>query len=350
MLAPTLILAPLRGFTGCTFRTLYARFFTGIDGAVAPFIPSLQVRHITDNHIRDVLPENNPHMPVIPQVIGKSAGDFIRMAARLFDRGHGTVNWNLGCPFPVVVRKGRGCGMLPFPDRIDAFLDEVLSAIPNRLTIKTRLGLHDPEEIFRLIPILNAHPLASVIIHPRTGSQMYDGRPDESAFCTCLQEIRHPVIYNGDISCLADFRRLSNCFPEAAGWMIGRGVLTDPFLPATIRAGADQVPDKKARFRRFHDALFSAYGERLCGAAHLLERMKGYWQYFGRGFADSGAALKQIRKCRHPKAYLATVHRFLDQWVVWRPEWAGGPETPSAAAGCPWAIRAPARILPCRFA
>jgi tRNA-dihydrouridine synthase len=315
---PILYLAPLRGFTNAVYRNAFSRFFDGFDLAVSPFIPTTGSRRVRDCHVKDVLPENNRGMPVIPQIIGNSPEDFIRMAKRLSDLGYPSFNWNLGCPFPMVAKKQRGSGMLPHPDRIDAFLEKVIPVIPGELSIKARLGRYSDEEIFRLIPVFNRYPLKEVIIHPRTGVQMYDGRPDIDVFGRCLDRLRHPVVYNGDINCLEDFSRLSNRFPTLDRWMIGRGALINPFLPAIIKSGKDRFAGKIDVFRKFHDVLFSAYGEVFSGPAHLVERMKGFWLYFSQAFEDTRKFIKQVRKVRSPERYMARVARFFDEEAVWR--------------------------------
>ena len=317
-MTPILYLAPLRGFTNAVFRNVFSQFFDGVDLAVSPFISTTDSRRVRDCHVRDVLPENNRSMPVIPQIIGNDPEAFIRMARHLADLGYTGVNWNLGCPFPMVARKQRGSGMLPYPDRIDAFLDRVLPQVPCGISIKARLGRYSNEEIFRLIPVFNRYPLTEVIIHPRTGVQMYDGRPDIDAFGRCLGQLRHPVVYNGDIRRLADVAALSERFPAVHGWMIGRGVLINPFLPALIKANRDGFPEKIDRFRKFHDALFAAYRDVFSGPGHLVERMKGFWGYFSLAFEDARKLLKQIRKIRLPEAYMDRVSRFFDTEAVWR--------------------------------
>jgi tRNA-dihydrouridine synthase len=257
-------------------------------------------------------------MPVIPQILGNDPDAFVRMAGRLADLGYPTVNWNLGCPYPMVAKKQRGSGLLPHPDRIDAFLERVVPRVPGGVSIKARLGRYSEEEIFRLIPVFNRYPLREVILHPRTGVQMYDGRPDIEVFERCLTRLCHPVVYNGDIRGLADFAGLSARFPAVERWMIGRGALINPFLPSIIKSGADAASDKIARFREFHDALFAAYREVFSGPGHLVERMKGFWAYFSQAFDDTRKLIRQIRRIRRPEAYMARVARFLEGEAVWR--------------------------------
>ena len=309
----TLCMAPIRGYTPFLYRNLFASLFGGFDCALAPFIASRTDPVIKAKHVRDVLPENNRGLPVVPQILGKNANDFIRLANHLHDLGYECVNWNLGCPFPQVAGKGRGSGMLPFTDRIQRFLDEVIPAIQCRLSIKTRLGWRSKEDLLRLIPVFNRYPLAEVVIHPRTGIQRYEGRVDMASFEHALKAIGHPVVYNGDICTLYDFKRLSRRFPTVTRWMIGRGCLADPTLPAAIRTGTANPAARLPAIRRLHDALFDSYTETLDGPSHVLDKMKGYWLYFSKALEGKSRHVKAIKKAKHPKGYLAAVHRLFEE-------------------------------------
>ncbi len=101
-------------------------------------------------------------MPIVPQIIGNNHENFIPLARQLSDLGYKTVNWNLGCPFPMVAKKQRGSGLLPYPDKIDNFLEKTVPAIPNQLSIKIRLGRKTPDELVKLLPIFNRYPLQEI--------------------------------------------------------------------------------------------------------------------------------------------------------------------------------------------
>lgn len=311
-------LAPMRGITDAVFRTLFARRFPGFDLAVAPFISTVSGRRVKPALLKDIFPESNPTLPVVPQLLSKDPDDFILMAGRIADMGYNIVNLNLGCPYPMVAKKGRGSGMLPFPDRVAAFLDRIVPAIPCELSVKTRLGRHDPEEIFRLIPIFNQYPLAELIIHPRTGVQMYEGRPDLETFAACLGENIHPVAYNGDIRSFSNWEALAARFPAVRRWMIGRGAVADPFLIESIRSGKPGSSPDLIRFQEFHDALFDSYKNILSGPAHPIERMKGFWYYFAWSFNDSGQWIKKIQRARTPEQYQEAVSVFFASQPGWK--------------------------------
>jgi len=307
-----LYMAPMKGVTDHIFRSAFADHFGGFDLAVAPFIASKQDQRIKRKYVKDVLPENNTRMPVVPQILSKTAADFIVLANYLYDLGYDTVNWNLGCPYPMVANKERGSGMLPYTDRIRTFLDRVIPELRGSLSIKVRLGWKENTDIFRLLPVINQYPLSEIIIHPRTGLQRYEGPVDLDTFEDCLAVIRHPVVYNGDIQTVGDFRRLSRRFDRVYAWMIGRWCLADPFLPGRITSGTDNIPDKIYRMQRFHEALFEAYNRVLDGPSHVLNKMKGFWSYFSLPFEDCKKTMKKIKKTRRPDQYLEQVNLFFE--------------------------------------
>src|SRR5512145_1464774 len=119
-------LAPLQGMTDRIYRNLFPVYFKGVDLALAPFIPSVKKLKVETKHLRELDPDKNTGLPTIPQIMGSRPDDFTMLANRLHGMGYGTVNWNLGCPYPMVVKKGRGAGMLCYPDRIESFLETAM--------------------------------------------------------------------------------------------------------------------------------------------------------------------------------------------------------------------------------
>lgn len=312
-----LILAPLRGFTDAVFRNAFQRHFNGLSEAVAPFVTSIKGRRIKPAHLQDLAPADNRTIPVVPQILSNHPDEFICLANTLVDMGYPEINWNLGCPYPMVAKKYRGSGLLPHPGRIDRMLDKTLEQFSGKLSIKTRLGRFSSDEMDRLIPVFNRYPLNRVIVHPRTGVQMYAGSVDLKAFDACLRGISHPVVYNGDINDLTRFQRLESRFPSVSGWMIGRGLIANPFLPEMIQTRTRLIDQRNARFEKFHDDLVSGYCGRFCGPGHVLDRMKGFWRYFAADFPGGRRIVKQIRKTNTLDRYRQTVSEILDSQDRW---------------------------------
>ncbi len=320
--APKLLLAPLKGFTDAIFRRTFAEHFGGFDAAMAPFITAGPAERLRQNQLRELAPRPDDTLPVVPQILGNASEDFVFLARRLYDMGYAEVNWNLGCPFRPVAKKRRGSGLLPFPVLVEEFLDKTIPALPGGLSIKMRLGRNQAGEVDRLLPVFERYPIREIIIHPRTGRQMYTGDPDLDSFERCLGMTRHRVVYNGDITEIGGFAALRRRFPQVDGWMIGRGALTDPFLPAAIKTGGKEGNGASAKaeaFKAFYADLFGRYRSHLFGPGHLLGRMKGFWKYFAGAFANARDIERRIHRCHQLPRYVEIVERFFDEEA----EWAG---------------------------
>lgn len=285
----TLILAPLQGYTEVDFRLAWSSVFSGIDSAVSPFIPLASGSRFRDKHLRDVLPESNRRMKVIPQVLGNDPEKFLNLTNRLKDLGYETVNWNLGCPKRTVARKKRGSGILPYPELLREILEKLVPQLPIKLSVKTRLGYEKPEEFKELVRVYNDFPLESLIIHPRTGIQQYEGDMYLEDLDKTIGEIRHRVVFSGDIADRQSFAGLSARYPTISDWMIGRGMLSNPALAEIIlnKGGADDPAILRTRQIYFHQELYCEIRAKLQRTKTILNKMKDYWSYFSRWFEDS---------------------------------------------------------------
>jgi tRNA-dihydrouridine synthase B len=272
-------MAPLEGVTDKTFRSCYYDHFPGLSSALTPFlqIPD-KVKRVPLKNLKQVALPSESRVYEIPQLLLSETSAFLTAARALERAGYREVNWNLGCPSKGVVRKGKGSGLMPRTDHILKVLDKVLPELSIDISIKMRLGLEDREESFRLLPRLKEYPLSGLILHPRLGSQMYSGSVDLDGFETALELYGKPICYNGDIKKLDDFRSLKARFPQINEWMIGRGLLANPFLPQNILSKEsygvedDQVP---ADGEMVHPLNYEAFREFL---DDLLQRMDGQFQ------------------------------------------------------------------------
>jgi len=315
-LPPLLYLAPLHGVTNRIFRKAFFNHFSGFDGVMAPFVLAVDTDQLKKNHFKDLLPFDASGIPVVPQLLGNDPFAFVKTARYLAGLGYAEVNWNLGCPYPMVANKKRGSGLLPFPGMIEKILEEVCAKQDIALSVKLRLGRYESQEIINLMPILNRYPLKKVIIHPRIGTQMYKGEVSLDGFAEALSLCRHPVMYNGDIKDEATFAQLQKRFPSVTEWMIGRWAIANPFLPEQIKktdrsAPAPHLSDPVAVIRAFHDELYGSYREALSGPAHLLDKMKEIWSYLGRSFPSNAAGVDRIIRSKTVEAYDQAVSAIL---------------------------------------
>jgi tRNA-dihydrouridine synthase B len=301
--------SPLQGFTDYRFRNAFYEHFGGIDEYMAPYIRVHGKMEIKASRQRDILPENNHTPYLIPQVITKDAGEFLFVSDSVQKLGYKELNWNLGCPYPMVAKRGMGSGLLSKPGIIEKVLHIVSEESDIKVSVKMRLGYESADEIYDVLPVLEKFELENISIHPRIGKQLYKGEVDLNSFEKCLKQSSHTIIYNGDITSVQAFRNLKERFNSIDHWMIGRGLIADPFLPSMIKANSLIYPeDRFGRFKKFHDSLFSFYEKALSGTKHVLLRMYQFWEYFIHSFPNSPKGLKMIRKAKDYDSYHKIVH------------------------------------------
>lgn len=313
-------MAPIRGVSNFIYRSTFAKYFSGYDEALTPFIVTHSQVKFVPQELRDILPTNNKvGFKIVPQLLSNSPKDFIEVAKALFDYGYQDINWNLGCPFTKVAKKKRGSGLLPYPELIESFLNEVVPAIPNKLSIKVRFGYHEKNELRTLLPRLDGIPLTEIIIHARTAAQAYKGEVDVDEFAACLSLTKHVVMYNGDINSVEDFERLSTRFPQINRWMIGRGGIVNPFLPEIIKRGNCISDGEKIKIlKSFNEDLTEMYFKVYDGAqSHVLDKMKGMWLYWSQAFKHGENIRQRICRLKSKEKYLLESNKFLDHNPWW---------------------------------
>jgi tRNA-dihydrouridine synthase len=300
----TLLSSPLQGFTDFRFRNAINKYFGGIDTYYSPYIRLNGKLVIKPSYERDLLPENNIGLEVIPQIITNDADEFLFVAKYVKDLGYKELNWNLGCPYPMVTKSGMGSGLICNPEKINHILDRVHSESDIIVSMKMRLGYDTTEEILDVLPILDTYPIKNIAIHARIGKQLYKGGVHLDAFQQCIDNTKHKLYYNGDIKSVAKFREMQERFPSIDHWMIGRGLISDPFLPSMIRQNTLEYPKNKMElFRAFHDTLYGIYSESLSGSTHLLLKMYHLWEYFAVTFSNPHKVLKKIKKAKSIRNY-----------------------------------------------
>lgn len=312
--------APLEGITTYPYRNLHHKYFGGVEKYFTPFLAPGPEQGMSVKEMRDVLPENNAGVPVVPQILTNRAGDFLLASKKLSEMGYREINLNLGCPSGTVTAKKKGAGFLLYPDDLDRFFDEVFSdaAVRNGeflVSVKTRIGKNEVEEWPELMQVYNRYPIHELTVHPRIQKEFYKGTPHLDVFTDILKESRNPVVYNGDLFTVEKVKEFREKFPTVGTVMIGRGLIRNPALAEMIlQEETEPEADILPRIREFHDALFEHYRETMSGDRNLLFRMKDLWSYMLAEVPDSEKLAKKIRKSQHVPEYLAAVEEVFARW------------------------------------
>lgn len=313
----TLSLAPFQGITDVVYRNVFKKHFGGIDKYYTPFFTGIQKDNSKSLRGEEISPEFNDVNTVVPQILSNTAEEIIRFANQCKSMGYPEFNLNMGCPFPRVANKTRGCGLMADPARTIKMLNDVFEQIDGiKFSIKCRLGYYDDEEIMAFIDTFNALNFSEIIIHPRIGKQMYTGEASLEKFLELVPLINKPLVYNGDIfttdryntilSSLSSFSFLSSSI------MLGRGLLTNPFLAEEIKS-IDNQQDKKQRLHNFVVDLYINRLRHAGGSPKIIGSMKELWKYMMNIFDDPQNVWRKVKKVNHLDEYEIAVEDIFNQ-------------------------------------
>ena len=309
--------APMEGITDSIFRRVHHKYFGGVDRYFMPFLSPTVHRQLTHKEDRELPIAGSEPFVAIPQILTKVPEDFLWAAQVCHDRGYTEVNLNVGCPSGTVVSKGKGSGMLRDLQGLDAFLEAVFAKTPLPISVKTRVGIEDPQEFPAILDVYNKYPIRELTIHPRTRKQFYDGSLHWDLFAYATENSKIPLCFNGDLRRLEDISEFSKKFPQIDSVMIGRGLIADPGM-------LDPHGTTRESLKGFTDELTECYIEAFGGARNAMFRMKENWSFLRHRFADSDKLWKQLRKTTDLNEYkhiTAEIFHTLPLTDPYTPEW-----------------------------
>lgn len=312
MSQPFLSLGPFQGITDAPFRNVFKRHFGGIDKFYTPFFTGIhKEEHAKNLQGEEIDPKCNDVETLTPQILSTDAEEILRFAKQCKQLGYKEINLNMGCPFPRVANKKRGCGLLPYPDKVKELLEMVFEEIDIKFSVKCRLGYFNADEINAILPIFNRFPLSELIIHPRIGKQLYKGEADVERFAALIPSINAPLVYNGDIVSVESFERIHEAVRPVDQFMLGRGILANPFLAEEIandivRDASNASLQQQNKTERLHAYIIDLYEDRLHhagGSPKVLGRMKELWSYLMHSFDAPQDVWRKIKKINALKEY-----------------------------------------------
>ena len=308
-----LSLAPLQTFTDFHFRNAHYKVFGGVDKFYAPYLKMNNDGTIKENTKKDILPKYNQFFPVVPQLMACNADEFMIMAEYIEDLGYKELNWNLGCPYPMVTNRSLGAGMLNKPTEIFRTLEEVLNRTTLKIGIKMRMGMESTEEILSILPSLNNFDLSEIIIHARFARQLYNGECDHEQFKKCIALTRHSLTYNGDIKEDSELHDLYHQFKLVDSFMIGRGAMANPDIFNEIKTGqflsSNEYRVKLLVFTKELQVSLSNFND---SPGYSLGKLQSYWEYLSEGLSDGKNIFRKLKKLKIEDPFIEILEEQLD--------------------------------------
>ncbi|HMJ05106.1 MAG TPA: tRNA-dihydrouridine synthase family protein [Chthoniobacterales bacterium] len=309
---PVLALAPMQDVTDLPFMRLISRYGNA-DVYFTEYFRVLPQSRLEPTILKSIT-HNPTGRPVVAQMIGNDIDALVRTARELQQHPVAAIDLNLGCPVPIVYRKCAGGGLLRDPQRIDQILGALRAAVEIPFTVKTRIGFEDASFFEELLAVFARHDLDLLTVHARTVKEMYRSAPRYEFVRRAVAALSCPVLANGNVYSAAKADEVLTQ-TGAAGLMIGRGVIRNPWLFRQIRQHRRGEPLFQPRGRDVLDyirALWDAV--RISGPRESAQvaNMKKYLNFIGLGVEPTGEFLHRIRRVTTEADFFRTCAEFLE--------------------------------------
>lgn len=252
-----LILAPMDGLTDHPFREMIKRFHPGII-----FSEFINAYDYLNNH--PFLPQqivfSEGQRPFAYQIFDNSPDRILQTALYLETKNPDFIDINMGCSAKTVANRGAGAGLLKEPATIKQIMSLLTRELSVPITAKIRLGWDETSlNYLSISKLLEDYGCAMISVHGRTKKQGYQGSADWDAIAEVKQNVKIPVLANGDVNSMADVQnilKITNC----DGVMIGRSALKNPWIFAGLDIDQITMEEKMDLLAEHLDLMTGFYG------------------------------------------------------------------------------------------
>lgn len=239
--SPNLILAPMSGVTNSCFRRLIKEINPGAVGLVVTEFISIEGMTRKNEQSLRMMRYRESERPVSIQIFGYDIERMVEAAKMVEQAGADIVDINSGCPVPKVVKRGGGCELMRQPEHLGKLLAAVRAAVSIPLTLKIRAGWdNNNRNAVQIARIAEDAGVQMLAVHGRSRQDMYRGEADWQVVKAVTEAVRIPVVGSGDVVSAESAGRSLGV--GVSGLMIGRAVLTNPWIFSEVRSGLENTP------------------------------------------------------------------------------------------------------------
>jgi tRNA-dihydrouridine synthase C len=249
------------------------------------------------------------------QLLGSDPDYLAANAAALAELAPAGIDLNFGCPAKTVNQHRGGAVLLDEPELVGQIVAAVRRAVPAHIPVsaKMRLGYNDDRRAEECAQAIEAAGASDLVVHARTKAHGYRPPAYWERIADLRQQVRMPMVANGEIWTLADALRCR----EVTGCerlMIGRGMVADPGLALAIAQHDARLTGVSAQdavtwsqivglMRLFWQGIALRVAPR-----HRAGRLKQWLNYLRRVYPQAQEAFNQLRLLHDPVK--------IDQWLA----------------------------------
>nr|WP_274893431.1 tRNA dihydrouridine synthase DusB [Thermoanaerobacterium sp. R66] len=219
-------LAPMAGVTDKPYRRICSEMGCGFTYTEMVSAKGLYYGSENTEFLTDIDDDEN----VALQIFGSDPYIMGEIAKRLNASNAKVIDINMGCPTPKIVKNGDGSALMLKPDLAESVIKAVVKNSIKPVTIKIRKGWDDDHiNAVEIAKMAENCGVKAVAVHGRTREQFYSGNADWDIIKKVKDNLKIPVIGNGDVFSPEDAKRMideTGC--DAV--MVGRGAEGNPWI------------------------------------------------------------------------------------------------------------------------
>lgn len=285
-------LAPMAGVTDIAFRRVCRKYNPGLTFTE---MASSTAMWYGDKKTKKILNIEKNERPSAVQIFGHDS-QYIKHTIEILNNEEDIdiIDINMGCPAPKLVKNGDGAGLLLDLDNVKRIIDIAVKTSNKPITVKTRKGFNDENiTAVKVAKICEDLGISMITIHGRTREQYYSGKADLDIIKEVKENVKIPVIGNGDI---IDIETSNNMFryTKCDGIMIARGAQGNPWLFREIINNKKYEINNKEKLEcilKHIEYAVEIYGRET---ANLIMRKHIAW--YLKGMKDSTRIKDEINK------------------------------------------------------
>lgn len=308
---PFFVLAPMEDVTDVVFRQVVSQagrpdvFFTEFTNSDSYCHPEGM------KSVRGRLIFTEDEQPMVAHIWGDNPEYFRQMSIGMAELGFKGIDINMGCPVPNVATRGKGSGLILRPD-VAAELIQAAKAGGLPVSVKTRLGFTELEEMHDWLTHILKQDIANLSIHLRTRKEMSQA----DAHWELIPEVKKLrdsiapntlLTINGDIPDRKKGKELAEKY-GIDGVMIGRGIFKNPF--AFEKEPKDHSTTEYLNLLRLQLDLQDQYAEELPRSITGLHR---FFKIYVKGFPGAGELRNQLMNTKSTDEVRALLDKFEEQ-------------------------------------
>ena len=220
------VAAPMAGITDLPYRLLLKDFGAAL---LCTELVSAKAIHYKNENTKELTEIDNREHPIALQLFG-SEPEIMAEAAKEYEDRFDIIDVNMGCPVPKVVNNNEGSALLKDVKLASQIVSTLVKSVKIPVTVKIRIGFDDKTKNYLDFSKAMEEAGASCItVHGRTRKQMYSGECDLEAIRIIKENVKIPIIGNGNIFTIYDAKEMiekTNCDAIA----LARGLKGNPWF------------------------------------------------------------------------------------------------------------------------